>query len=341
MSIISLTITESATQTLPGIPDTIAVSANEPCIIFYTLDGTDPTTFSPIYIVPIVMPQNLLSLTLKIYATNQMDSSAIITRSYNTTASSLPTFAGDRLPHSAITNLNNNSTGNSLFPFGTSSPEQNFNYLNPANAGTTMYDQSKPAISSGFDADGNPAGFTNNPINEFKQVYSTTNQIGAITPGVGNLPAKITIIGKSTPEEYNQERSSFGDKIFNPRALVVFQDATNEDPTNPVHINRPYFSLENQEIVRDGNLLFNSTLDSPTTMGSFVNRHYNARTNMMTHSYYDNTNCRWIFSSFPYQPTTKDVGALGQMVFSREKQNGTGGAGVVLKWIPFKYRTLI
>lgn len=341
MGIINITITESSNQTLPGIPNTVSITTNEPSIIFYTLDGSSPDTFAQVYVSPILMPQNLLTVVLSIFATNQIDSSAVIVKQYSTDKSNIPTAAGARLPHSPTTNLNNNSTSNSLFPFGTNAPNPNFNYLNPADAGITVYDQSKPVTSSGFDADGNPSGFTNQPIDtfKFKQVYSEVNQEGEVIPGVGNLPAKVTIIGKSSSSQYVREQSDFADKFFDPRALVIFQDSTTEDPTNPVHINRPYFSLEDQEIVRDGNLLYNSSLDAPPTMGSFVNRHYNARTNMMTSYYYDNSAGRWIISSSPYQATTKDVGALHKMVFARSKPGSDGTK--VYKWIPFMYRTLI
>lgn len=340
MGIISLTITESATQTTPGIPDTVSITANEPCIIFYTLDGTDPNTYSSVYTSAILMPQNLLNLTLKIFATNQIDNSAIITNQYVVDAANLPTAAGARLPHSAVSPLNNASTNNSLFPFGSNSPNPTFEYLNPADAGTTVYNPALPATPNGFDGSGNPSGFTNKPQDyfKFKQVYSTSNVEGEVFPGVGNLPAKTTIIGKSYPIEYNQERSDFADKIFNPRALVIYQDTTTEDPTNPSHLNRPNFSLENTEIVRDGNLLFNSSLDSPTTTGSFVNRYYNPRTNMMTCYHYDNAVGRWIISTAPYQSTNKDNGALYQMVFPRATENH--GSNRVYKWIPGMRRIL-
>jgi hypothetical protein len=343
MGIINVTITASADQTLPGIPNTVSITTNEPASIFYTLDGSVPNTYSPIYVSPILMPQALLVVTLNVFATNQIDSSAIITQVYTANIDAIPTAAGDRLPRSAVTNLNNSHTSDNLFPYGTGGPTPDFQYLNPSKSGTTVYNQALPATPSGFDANGKPDGYTNQPLVnfQFKQVYSTVNSEGAVTPGVGNLPAKVTVLRKETPNDYSPERSSFSDKIFNPRALVIFQDSTTEDPTNPVNINRPYFSLEDQEVVRDGNLLYNSTLDSPPTMGGFVNRHYNARTNMMTHSYYDNTVGRWIFSTFPYQPTTPNVGALYQMVFSRAKTDGTGGAGFVFKWLPFYYRTLI
>lgn len=343
MGIINITITDSANQTIPGIPDTVSITTNEPAVVFYTLDGTTPNTYSPIYISPILMPQNLLDITLNVFATNQIDSSAVITKQYSGDKTAIITAAGDRLPHSAVTNIDNSGVG--LFPFGDGNPTPIFNYLNPGDAGTTVYDQSQPATSSGYGPDGYPTGYTNKPIStfKFKQVYSTVNQEGEVFPGVGNLPAKVTVIGKNTPREYIPEQSSFSDKIFNPRALVIFQDTTTEDPTNPVHINRPYFSLEDQEIVRDGNLLYNSTLDSPPTMGGFVTRQYNARTNMMTSYYYDNTVGRWIISSTPYQPTRKDVGALYQMVFSRPNPNvpAGNGNGLVFKWIWGLYRTLI
>jgi hypothetical protein len=259
MGILNLTIIESSDQDLPGIPNTISITSNEPATIFYTLDGSPPDTYSPVYMGPISMPKTLLNVSLNIIATNGIDQSAVITKSYSTTATLIPVNMGERTPHATVTNLNNSSTSNSLFPFGTSSPNPTFTYTESSKAGITVFDQSQSATSSGFDSEGNPAGFTNKPpeVYDFRKIYSTSNKEGEVVPGVGNLPAKTTIIGKQSPVEYTQKQSSFKDKIFNPKAFVIFQDSTDEDQTNPVHINRPYFSLENQEIVRDGNLLYN------------------------------------------------------------------------------------
>jgi len=332
MSVINITITASTTQTIPGIPDTISLSTNDPATIFFSLDGSIPNTFSPVYTVPIVMPQTLLNVVLNVFATNGVDNSAIITQTYSTTPDQLPAYAvGARVSRSATTNLNNASSTNSLYPFGTDGQNTNFQYTGTQNAGVTVYNESQPATPSGFDGSGNPAGFVNNPSsvnNKFKQIYSTTNAEGEVKIGVGNLPAKTRIIGKSAPMEYTQEQSSTSDKIFNPRALVVYQDTTTEDPTNPVIINRGDFSLENTEIVRDGVMLMNTALDSPPTQGSFVRREFNPRTQMWTCYYRDNTVNRWIISSFPHQPTKQDVGALYQMVFPRDQ-----GVGMVFKWV--------
>jgi len=341
MPIISITITPSTEQVLPGIPTTIALSTNIPSVLFYTLNGTTPNTYSPIYVAPIIMPETQLTVTLSVVASNGTDTSAVVVQTYTANNAAILTAAGARLPHSATTPVNNSSTSNSLFPFGTSGPNPDSQYLNPGDAGTTVYNESEPAIPSGFDGSGNPSGFTNLPIDnyEFQQVYSTLTYQNEEEPGVGNLPATTTTIGSQYPIQFRKEQSDLADKVFNPRALVVYQDSTTEDPTNPVLINRPYFSLENTETTRDGDLLYNTTVDSPPTMGGFVTRHYNARTNMLTYYYYDNTVGRWIISTTPFQ-STSNIGALSTMVFGRSSDGNNGGKRYT-KWFPFARRYLM
>lgn len=338
MGVISITITPSATQTIPGIPDTVSLSTSEPATIFYTLDGATPDIFAPIYVAPIVMPQTLLTITLSVFATNGVDQSAVITQTFSTTASQLPTpLDGVRTAHSATTPINEGAN-NSLFPYGTNDPVPVAQYTGTQNAGTTEFNPSLPATPSGFDANQNPAGFQNNPQKtKFKQIYSTTNVEGEVKPGVGNLPAKTTVIGKQYPVEYTQDIATTADKLFNPRALVIFQDADNTDPTNPVIINRPDFNLQNLEIVRDGVLLMNNELDVATTSGSFVRRQYNATTNKMTNYFFDSSVGRWIISSYDYVPTKQNLGALYDFPLPRQQP----GAQHVYPWILFQRRVLI
>ena len=337
MSVISITITPSLQTVLPDLPALITISTNIPAIIFYTLDGKIPNTDSPVYVAPIVMPE-LLSVTLSIVATNGNNTSDVVVQTYTADASQIVTIVNDRLPHSTVVGLDGNTSNNSLFPFGSNSPVPNVEYGNPGNAGTTVYNQSLPtAVSQGFDGNGNPAVFTNKPkeFYQFNEIYSTTNYEGEIFPGVGSLPAPVEIIGSQYPQDYRPEISSTADRIFDPRALVIYQDTTTEDPTNPAIIMRQNFNLENPEIVRDGNLLHNTALDQETTTGVFVRRDYNPRTNMITNAYYDNTVGRWIFSKSVYQPTTAGLNNLSQMVFGR------GAAGNrVYSWKWNYYRTL-
>jgi|SRR5271166_406916 len=338
MSVIAIIITPSADQTIQGIPNTVAVGTSEPATIFYTLDGTVPDTRSAVYVAPIIMPQSKLVVVLNIFATNGVDSSAIITAEYLGNPLSVLSRVGDRVPHSAVTDVNNGDMANSLFPFGSAAPRQEFKYLNPGDAGTTVYNEQLPATPNGFDADQMPDGYTNKPISyfKFKQVYDTTGPENEVFPGVGNLPAITTVIGKSSAVDYTQESSSTSDKIFNPKAFVIYQDSTTEDPTNPVIINKQFFSLENQEIVRDGALLYNSSLENPTVMGSYLKTYYNPRTNMLTSYFYDNTVHKWIMSSSPYQPTNRTTGELYHMVWPRQE----GARGKVFEWVNFTRRVL-
>jgi hypothetical protein len=319
VSVISITITPSIGQTIPGIPNTVSLSTSEPSTIFYTLDGCAPNSYSPVYIIPIQLPQSLLKVVLNILAVNGNNSSGVITVEYDAIVSEIVTMAGDRLSHAAVSDLGNSGSNNSLYPFGDKVPNPNFQYLNTADAGDTVYNQSESATSDGYDGSGNSAVFSNAPIDDFKfkQVYSTTNYLNEVFPGIGNLPAKTTIIGKPYSVEYTQERSSNADRIFNPRALVVYLDETTADPTNQPVIMRQSFNLEDSEIVRDGSLLMNSGMDVQSTTGGFIKSYYNPRTNMNTAYFYDNAVGRWIISTTVNQPTN-NVSRLDTMVFGRD-----------------------
>lgn len=342
MGVIQITITASDSGPIPGIPATVSITTSEPSTVFYTLDGATPNTYSSIYAAPIQIPAVRLEVVLSLYATNGIDSSAVVVQTYTGDEGAIITAVegNARLPHSAIRCLDESNSDISLFPFGGTFQDQRVKYKNPGDAGITVYDEAKPATAAGFGSDGQPDGYTNKPYGhyKFKQIYSTTNVEGEVYPGVGNLPANIQIVGKTTPVEFTQERSDLADKIFNPRALVCIQDQNTEDPTNPVVINRSDFSLEPNETQSDGNLLFSSGLDTPTTTGGFVNRNYNARTGMMTNSFYDNSVGRWIFSSYPYTPTSKPNSQnLAHMVFPR----ATPGASKVFQWHLFYGRVLM
>jgi hypothetical protein len=325
MAIISITVLESSEQVAAGIPCSVTISTNISATVFYTLDGTDPTLLSEMYISPIVLPTDLLKIELRILATNGILFSPIITEVYQTDI-----LVDIRLPHSATdAQAENNIPG--LYPFGTNPIQPNAQFLSPAEASITVDNPAKTQIPSGYDGSGNEVGFTNEPYNleNYSIVYATRNSQGQ--PSVGNLPANVKIEIPAAPPEETQQFSN----LFDPRALVIFQDFSKEDPNDPPQINREFFSLEDNEKVRDGNNYYNSGLDAPPVMGSFLRSHYNPRDNTITYYYLDTHTNKWIISKTPYKPTGTFTGNLSGMALSKNK-----GAGVVFEWLPFTRRVL-
>jgi chitobiase/beta-hexosaminidase-like protein len=343
MAVISVTVTQSSEQVVSGIPKTVSITTNIPSTIFYTLDGTDPTMFSTIYTGPIFLPFNQLLVTLKILATNGTDSSPIVIEQYLTDI----VDSNARLPHAGTTAAAGSVVPDS-YPFGTPPFQPQQGYTNPANAGPyngAVYDPSQPAIPTAFDAKGNPTLFTNQPYDRtnYQIVYTDRNAEGEQGGVIGNLPAKTTLpypsdVQPDTAQTSNQgpEQTEQFTNLFDPRAMVIFQDFTKENPEDPPQINRQFFTLENPERARDGTFYFNTGQDATAPVsGSFVRSHYNPRTNTITYYYRDSWSNKWIISTAPYQPNGTFDGNMAASAMGTKS-----GAGVVFEWLPFTRRVL-
>lgn len=327
MAVISISIIESSEQIVAGIPKTISLQTNVPATIFYTLDGSTPTTMSGVYTSALQLP-TLPAPRLRVYATNGIDSSAVIEKDYG------PDRTEIRMPHAAVVGLNINAQ-NSLGLFGSNTQQMSTaEYRNPADAGITVLAPDLTPIPSGhFDADGNPAAQTNAPLLSYHILQTESNANGERGFGIGTL-----VPVKKLPERNNDvpEESSRSKKLFNPRAMVIFQDADTEDMSAPPMLNREYFSTEMPEKEKDGTLLFgNADMSPPTTTGSFLRSYHNPRDNSITYYYFDRSTNRWIISKQPYQLRDPNVGNLSGMVFGRE-----GGIGKIFLWKPFQRRVL-
>lgn len=334
MSVISITIIDSEEQIVSGIPRFVSITANIPSNIFYTLDGTDPTVNSTIYIDRIIMPTIPainLQVVLKVFATNGIDSSPIITNIYE------PNILNNTRTSRTDTNQvpNDIPAGNSKFPFGTDFNQPNIIYTgSPGNTGITVDNPSLPEISNGFDGNQNPNNFTNLPLNteNYNLIYSTTNAQGETGKGIGNLPANVKVEYPLPPPEI----SDVNDKYFNPRSFIVFQDYANDDPSKPPVINKMFYTNINPETNRDGVYFLNTGLENQTATGSFLRSHYNPRTKNITYYYLDRISLSWIISTQPYEPTNKDPGILYGIAEGRD----TNTAGFVFNWVPWKRRIL-
>ena len=331
MATITISITESPLQLLAGIPSNITLDSNIPATIFYTLNGTEPTIDSFVAVGPIEMPTDSGNVVLKAFATDGIDSSAIVTQEYITNV--VPA----RHPHDKVTNLED-QYNKATFPFG--SPSEAFSI--PTRFGNTggiiVDNQAIDRQPDGYDgtATSTGAGYLNQPKSQYQFLFSETNEIGERGRGIGTLPARVISV-KPRNDNTQVEQTNTASPFFDPRALVIFQDSREEqfDPSIP-RINRPYFDLEDPAKSRDGSLLTSN--EAVTTTGSFLKAHFNPTDNTLTYYYYDNRVARWIISKEPYHSSQNPTVNLSGIVTRSSRGQGVG---MIFKWIPFKYRHLI
>jgi len=326
MSVISLSIQESELEKVSGIPTKVMVSANIPCSIFYTLDGSDPTSESDIYYNYIKIPSNQNSVILKIYATDGEIESLIITKEYRSN------LYGQRKMLSEVTNYSTQMTSPAAFTDNALKipPEYGGPGINPVDAENITNE-----TFTGYDgtATNTKVGGTDLPLANYDFIYSTTDALGQRGHGIGTLPGHVTI----RPQDTIPIASDMNSKFFNPKALVIYQDSRDTPfDENITQLNKQFFSLQDPEKVRDGTEFYTTAFEGQTLTGTFLRAHHNPKDQTMTYYYFDSKTLRWIISKEPYKPKSQTSTNLSNMVFS---PRGVG-IGRVFKWIPFHYRKL-
>lgn len=329
MAVVTISITEAELQLISGIPKFVTMTTNIPATIFYTFDNTDPNTSSLVYDDgELTIPTNQNTVIFKIFATNGTDTSAIISRTYR------PDIILGRQTHDQITPAVGGTK--TSFPYGTSGPEPQGTW---SSFGPNSNIVDKPGVVNIFDGydgtgTGTTTGGTDLELDEYLIKFSETNSIGERGRGLGTLPSTVTIV----PEAASPQTSDRDARLFNPRALVIYQDSR-KTPANPdvLSINRQFFSLENTERVKDGVLLSNMGLEGPAPTGSLVRTHFNPRDNTITYYYHDSQSLRWIISKEPFTPKSVRETGLQNITFSSRSP----GSRHVFKWIPFKGSRLI
>jgi hypothetical protein len=335
MAVITITITESVLEKYAGIPASVTVATNIPATIFYTLDGTDPTIASSVATGPIVMPNDVGQVTLKVWATDGSSQSTIVTEEYGTTT------VPQRQPHDKITGLDT-TIRRATYPFGSSAPTPGVNGIYGNTGGTTVDAPLIQGYPAGWDgtATGTPATETDlapdaaSGLAPYDWLFSETDKIGERGRGIGTVPAHTVII----PDDSNDvpEASDANSPFFDPRAMVIYQDSREPPYDEDIpQLNRPSFSLERADRARDGRMLGVEGGVAPT--GSVLKSQFNPRDNTITFYYYDNRTTRWIISKEEFQPRSPNLFNYASIVFP---SRGAKHAGFVFKWSPGRYRRL-
>lgn len=321
MTVIILTLTESTNQVISGIPHSITLTTDAPSSIFYTLDGTTPDVSSSIYVGAITLPTNNSSVIFKAFATDGVNSSAVLSKTYS------PNISGIRQSHSQITSNNIPSAPITPFPFSDKTGSPPFSY-GEIGGGLIVDDPEVIGIPDGYDGSGSNkySDQTDKPLNEYKIIYSDTNDKGERGPNLGTVPNKVTIKNNNPPGPISTF-SAASDHFFNPKALVIYQDSRLVPDDGIARFNHQFFTLPHAE----SNGPSQRAVEGNHTTGSFIRSDHNPNDQTITYSYRDSFTNRWIFSKEPFTPKPNQDGMV---------VNSRTGMNRVLKWIPFASRKI-
>lgn len=325
---IILTVSPSDLEVVAGIPKYVIMETDIPATVFYTLDGTIPTTSSSVYLgAELFLPTTLSHFTFKAFASNGSDSSEVFSADYGSFREVTQHFA-------EVLNANEVEVDN-RFPFGELGIDHPAQY--GSTVGTIVDDETIVGIPDGYDGTGTgtPASETDLPLFDYDLIFSDSNAKGERGHGLGTLPAEVTVL--QDPSKYDRTDTTEGAKFFNPKALVIYQDSS-IPPVDPnlSSLNKQFFYSENQEKARQGAYFYTTGQEGLQSTGSFVRRYFNAKEQKMIFYYFDSTTGRWIISREAYTPDP-EKNNYAKIIFS----NRDAGSGFVYRWMPFVGRKLI
>jgi hypothetical protein len=311
--LITVTLTPSEEQIYAGIPKEVLAETDIPALVFYTLDNSTPTSDSEIYLDRIIMPTDQGNVTLKVWATNGIDSSEVITETYKTD------IVPGRQPRDMIKgSVKHCSADKSNFPYG----DQNYTampYVFANTGGMTVDDPDKPNYFDGYN--GTSTGTWANGTDQPPENY----------PIIGVLP-KVNM-----PKNYRPDSSSLNKTFFNPRAMVLYQDNTQPVVHEDLNTFRSqHFSLPIQNKTLLNTEFTSLAQDSGAMSGNMLRSQYNPRDNTYTDYLFDSRSLRWIIIKEPAPKKPNPVANLSNAVFDVRER----GVGKVFHFRPFGRREL-
>jgi len=270
MSTLAITLIESPTDLVSGIPEYIAFSTSSPATVFYTVDGTVPTSGSfmaagNIYLSSHWSEQWVLkkndTITIKAYAVSGDMESSVLTQKYNTGQLDL-----DRVRLFS-------EEGIRVLPHG-GDVVDNLSYT----------------------SSGDNAQETAIPFNDLDIKASTTDHRGIAISGT--TVGFINKVGGKASPDYNDISHVNNNYNFDPKAKVIVIDGTTQAKTDEQVvriINRPYNTMH--PLDKDKDDWYNDHLkQNPTISGNLVRQVYDKSTGYVTFYYYESRDSRWIIS---------------------------------------------
>lgn len=276
---LTLTVTDSETQVVFGIPQYVTVSASETADIYYTLDGSTPSSSSFLAGSKIFLPTDQPNFTLKCIAISESEESEVFSKDYSA-------------EYASIRNTRKGNEGGIIA-----------NEL-----GETV------TYSFGYDSDGEESGSITVNRDSVDFVTSETTVTGE---KIDNNSSKDFInFAKKNLLSAKENISTPNNNVnFNPKAKVINIDGRTQEKLaeqSVMIINRPYDTF-----TYDANFYVdNETKYRSLITGNLVRYIYDNATGETTFYYYDSLDSRWIISK---QKTSPKGFNFGNYTLGRKK----------------------
>jgi hypothetical protein len=272
MAVITINLISRGPYFISGIPREVEVETNIPSTVFYTLDGTEPTFASRVYLEPIELPTDV-SVRLRLLAVSGADRGTLDVL-----------FSTDSLLY---------------YPRRSSA-------IGALGIAVDAYDVD-PVLVDGYgtDAYGDiivPVRRSDYELQDLEIKYSRTGPDGygpgtMIVMGIPPLSFwQDDAVSEQTSTPNNQN------VYFNPRSLYVVMDGRDgyeDQSTYP--INRPWGTTSNMVKFLQGRSFYQP---NPYVSGGIVRSFFNYDTGTAVTYYFDSNELRWIKSIQSFDPST-------------------------------------
>ena len=271
MAVITITATGLGPELVAGIPQLVELGTNLPATIYFTLDGSEPTVASPVYLRTIQLP-TLERIRLRALAVSGPD--------YGTLDVVFSVLPGIVHPTRRF-----DGYGGGIIVDAYGVPEVVVDGYGP--------DVQHPVSDNEYPVDV-PVRGSDIPLVDLDTKYSRTGFDGE---GSG------TLIAIGFPQDLGQRKSSIDARAsspnhdnvyFNPRSQFIVIDGRDGYQDQSVFIiNRPMGGTMDDTKFLGGKLLYET---SPYISGSLVRQFYNYEKGIGVFYYFDGNECRWIKS---------------------------------------------